>query len=244
MKRPSEKDLGGYRKRGWWTLTLQLWHSLSLYSICKKSPNLLAALLPPTDLSLKQCQRWVRPCARMRGFPRAIQLNKECIKFCETCFANTLNLNDKGPSIKWICFPKFYGPLTIWPWLRISPHSSLNVIYCLIITAWQWLSFTYMPCIPMQIKPNKSPLRNRPKALLLWEMGYLSSPNRSCLGRIILIHGGCGAGSSAPPWHFLPSPSLKINLKMFLKTYSKYIVSVNYDFLQAFVQGLNYVCLG
>ena len=53
--------------------------------------------------------------------------------------------------------PKFYGPLTIWPWLRISPYSSLNVIYYLIISARQWLmSFTYTPCIPMQIKPNKS----------------------------------------------------------------------------------------
>ena len=52
--------------------------------------------------------------------------------------------------------PKFYGPLTIWSWLKISPQSSLNVIY-LIITAWQWLmSFPYMPCIPMQIKPIKA----------------------------------------------------------------------------------------
>ena len=53
-------------------------------------------------------------------------------------------------------FPKFYGPLAIWPWLKINPQSSLNVIY-LIITAWQWLmSFPYMPCIPMQIKPIKA----------------------------------------------------------------------------------------
>ena len=52
--------------------------------------------------------------------------------------------------------PKFYGPLAIWAWLRISPQSSLNVIY-LIITAWQWLmSFPYTPCIPMQIKPVKA----------------------------------------------------------------------------------------
>ena len=52
--------------------------------------------------------------------------------------------------------PKFYCPLYIWPWLKISPQSSLNVIYCLILTAWQWLmSFTYMPCIPMQINSIK-----------------------------------------------------------------------------------------
>ena len=49
--------------------------------------------------------------------------------------------------------PNFYGPLAIWPWLKISPQSSLNVIY-LSITALQWLmSFPYTPCIPMQIKP-------------------------------------------------------------------------------------------
>ena len=90
--------------------------------------------------------------------------------------------------------PKFYGPLTIWSWLRISRQSSLNVIYYLIISAWQWLmSFTYMPCIPMQIKPNKSPLRNRFLVLLFWEIGHLSSPSRSCLGRLILICSRWGA---------------------------------------------------
>ena len=116
----------------------------------------------------------------------ATRSKKECIKSCEICFAkNTLNLNDKGPSIKWVCFPKFCGPLAIWPWLRISPHSSLNVMYCLITTAWQWLmSFT---CIPVQIEPNKSPLRNRLLALLLWEIGHLSSPSSSSLGRLILL---------------------------------------------------------
>ena len=79
--------------------------------------------------------------------------------------------------------PKFYGPLAIWPWLKINPQSSLNVI-CLIITAWQWLmSFPYMPCIPMQIKPIKAcqgkgqgvlllrEWRRRSKALSLWGSG-------------------------------------------------------------------------
>ena len=52
--------------------------------------------------------------------------------------------------------PKFYGPLAIWPWLKISPQSSLNVFY-LIITDWRWLmSFPYMLCITMQIKPIKA----------------------------------------------------------------------------------------
>ena len=73
-------------------------------------------------LSLNQCHQWVWPCAGRGGFPRVIRSKKECIKSCETCFANTLNLGDKGPSMKWVCSPKFYGPLTIWPWLRISPE--------------------------------------------------------------------------------------------------------------------------
>ena len=144
-KGPSGKDLGGYRKMGWWTLAPWFWHSLSPHSVCKKSPNLLAALLPLPDLSLKQCWRWVWPCAGKGVFPRAIRPRKECIKSYETYFANALNLNDKGSSMKWVWFPKFYSPLTIWPWLRKSPQSSLNVIYYLIISSCQRLmSFTYL----------------------------------------------------------------------------------------------------
>ena len=200
-KGSSGKDLGGYRKRGWWTLAPWLWHSLSPHSACKESPNLLAALLPLPDLSLKQCQRWVRPCAGKGRFPGEIRPKKECIKSCETCFANTLNLNDKGPSLERVCFPKSYSPLANWPWLRISPQSSLFVIYCLILTAWQWLmSFT---CIPVQIEPNKSPLKKRLLTLLLWEIGHLFSPSRSCLGRLILI---CGSRQGSPAGRAPPQP--------------------------------------
>ena len=191
-KGPSGKDLGSYGERGWWALTPWLWHSLSPHSVCRKSPNLLAALLPLPDLSLKQWQRVVQSCAGKGRFPRAIRPKKEYIKSCETYFANTLNLNYKGPSMKWVCFSKFYSPLANWPWLRISPQSSLYVIYCLILTAWQWLmSFI---CIPVQIEPHKSPLRKRLFVLLLWEICHLSSPSRSCLGRFIFIREGWGGG--------------------------------------------------
>ena len=121
------------------------------------------------------------------------------------CFVYTLNLNDKGPSLKWVCFPKSYSTLTNWPWLRISPQSSLFVIYCLILTAWQWLMINELYLYSEQIEPNKSPLRKRLLALLLWETGHLSSPRRSCIGRLILICGGRG-GEGAPvggaphPW--------------------------------------------
>ena len=198
-KRSTGKDLGGYRKRGWWTLAPRLWHSLSPHSVSKKSPSLLAALLPLPDLSLKQWQRAVQSCAGKGGFPGAIRPKKECIKSCETCFVYTLSLNDKDPSLKWVCFPKSYSPLTNWPWLRISPQVSLYVIYCLILTAWWWLmSFTY---IPVQNEPNESPLRERLLALLLWEIGHLSSPSRSCLGRLILICGGLGGPAGRAPPH-------------------------------------------
>ena len=107
--------------------------------------------------------------------------------------------------MKWVCFPKFYRPFANWPWLRISPQSSLYVIYCLILAAWHWLmSFA---CIPVQSEPNKSPLRKRLLVLLLWEIGHLSSPNRSCLGRH--SHpwwpGGLFRQSSPTPKHFIYS---------------------------------------
>ena len=153
-KRPTGKDSGGYRKRGWWTLAPWLWHRLSPHSVCKKSSNLLAALLPLPDLSLKQWQRVVQSCAGKGRFPGAIRSKKECIKSCETCFANTLNLNDKGPSLRWVCFPKSYGPLANWPWLRIIPQSSLLSIVWSLLPDNDWLmSFA---CIPVQIEPNES----------------------------------------------------------------------------------------
>ena len=53
------------------------------------------------------------------------------------------------------------------------------------------MSFT---CISVQTEPNKSPLRKRLLAILLRGIGCPSSPNRSCLGRLILIRGGRGVG--------------------------------------------------
>ena len=89
-------------EKGQKTLTPRLYHNLSPNSICKKSPNLLAALLPPPDSGLKQCRRGVQPWAGTGGsWQGAIRPKKECIKSCETCFAkNVLSLNVKGPSTK------------------------------------------------------------------------------------------------------------------------------------------------
>ena len=154
---PSGKDLGCYGERGWWTLAPQLWYGLNPHSVCNKSPNVLAALLPLLDLNLKQCWRWVQPCAEKGGLPGMIRPEKECIKSCETCFANTLNLNNKGPSLNEMSlFPKVLWPFSYLTLTLNKPSEFFEFIY-LIITAWQWLmSFPYMPCIPMQIKPIKA----------------------------------------------------------------------------------------
>ena len=109
--------------------------------ICKKSPNLLAVLLPLLNLSPKQCQRWVQPCAGKGRFPRAIRPKKECIKSCETCFANTLNLNEKGPSMKWVYFPQ-----VLW-----SDPDSKALIVLWILSIWlslhdnDWWAFHISP---------------------------------------------------------------------------------------------------
>ena len=187
-KGPLGKDLGSI-ERGWWTLAPRLWHSLSPHSVCKKSPNLLAALLPLHDLSLKQCWRWVRPCAGKGRSPKAIRPKKECIKSYETYFANALNLNDKGPSMKWIYFPKV---LWSFNYLTLTQNKPSQFFECYLLFDHNCLTmidelYVYALCSYAN-KANKSPLRNRFLALLLWEFGHLSSPSRSCLGRFILSH--------------------------------------------------------
>ena len=129
-------------------------------------------------------------------FPGAVRPKKECIKPCETCFANTHNLNDKGPSLKWVCFPKSYSPLAKRPWLRISPCSSLYVfIIWSLLPGNDWCALPVFLC---KLNPKK-PLKKRLLALLPWEIDHLSSPRRYCLGRLILIHGGAGALWEEPP---------------------------------------------
>ena len=66
-------------------------------------------------------------------------------------------------------------------------------------------------CIPVQFEPNKSPLRKRLLALLLWEISHLSSPNRSCLGRFIFIRGGLGVCRQSAPTSVEENSSLTQN---------------------------------
>ena len=96
--------------------------------------------------------------------------------------------------------PKFYGPLTIWPWLKISPQTSSNVIY-LIITAWQWLmSFPYIPCIPMQIKPIKA-CQDKGGVLSPWESGCaVPFPPQDSVVHVNLSHLSHNAVETACQW--------------------------------------------
>ena len=50
--------------------------SLSPHSVCKKSPNLLAALLPLPDLNLTQHLRWLWPCDGKGGPPPQERMHK------------------------------------------------------------------------------------------------------------------------------------------------------------------------
>ena len=55
QKGPQGRTWGATEKRGDGSSPLGFDNGLSPHSVCKKSPNLLAALLPLPDLSLKQC---------------------------------------------------------------------------------------------------------------------------------------------------------------------------------------------
>ena len=68
--------------------------------------------------------------------------------------ANTLNFNDKGPSLKWVCFPKSYSPLANWPWLRISPQSSLFLIIWSLLPDNDWWALPVFLCKLNPIKAH------------------------------------------------------------------------------------------
>ena len=73
-------------------------------------------------------------------------------------------------------------PKDLWPfnYLTLAQNKPLEFFKCYLLFdhfCLTWLmSFVYTPCNPMQIKPNKSPLRKRLLALLLWGISHLSSP--------------------------------------------------------------------
>ena len=131
-----------------------------------------------------------------RAVPRVIRPKKEYLKSHETCFANTLNLNDKGPRMKWVCSPKFSGSLAIWPWLRISSQSSLNGFYYLIISPDNdWWDLQILPMqissFPCKLNPIKAgPGKGQAQALSFTERVAVSSIflHRISVVRVNLSH--------------------------------------------------------
>ena len=100
--------------------------------------------------------------------------------------------------MKWVCSPKCYSPLANWPWLRISPQSSLYVIYCLILLPHNdWWALPVFLCKSNSIKAHWG---KGSWPFFFESLVSLSSPSRSCLGRLSLIHGGWGSSAGrAPP---------------------------------------------
>ena len=70
-------------------------------------------------------------------FPGAMRAEKDCIKSCETCFANTLNLNDKDPSMKRVCFRKVFWSFSYLTLTQNKPSEFFECYlfdyYCLIM---------------------------------------------------------------------------------------------------------------
>ena len=58
--------------------------------------------------------------------------------------------------------------------------------------------YVYSPCISMQIKPNKSPLRNRLKARVLWEIGHFLPQADHVLVDLLICGGQGGSAGGAP----------------------------------------------
>ena len=191
---------GGYGERGWWTLAPGLWHGLSPHSVCKKSPNLLAALLSLLDLSLKQCQRWVHPCAGKGRFPWAIRPKKECIKSCETCFANTLYLNDKDPSMKWVCFPKVLWSFSYLTLTQNKPWVLWMLSIWLLLPDNDWRAFHISPVFLCKLSQQK-PVKARVWTLSSWESGCaIPFPSQDAVVHVNLSQLSHDARDTACQW--------------------------------------------
>ena len=96
----------------------------------------------------------------------------------------------KSPSIEWVWFPKVSWPFSYLTLTQNKPSQFFECYllfdhYCLTMTDELYVYALYS----YANKPNKNPLRKKLLALLLWEIGHLYSPSRSCLGRLILSHG-------------------------------------------------------
>ena len=200
------------------TLNPRLYHSLSPHSICKKSPNLLAALLLLPDPSLEQCRGGCSPVSELAvpsRFLRRSGLRKNALNPVKPALAkNVLNLNvrvrarNKSVSQGFIANWPHHVYQTLTQRTHVIPEM-LSVNH----TSFLWYASLF------KLNPIKAHWERGLTPFSSERLVSLSSPSRSCLGRLILIRGGWGSsvGRSSPTrWHGLFEASATLRIKMTL----------------------------
>ena len=116
------------------------------------------------------------------------------------------------------------APKVLWPsnWLAVTQNKPSRFSVNPVLFNPYWLTMIdelYLHSYANE--PNKSPWRERLWALLLWKIGHLSSPSRSCLGRLILHPWRTGVGGAAlklpdtsPTLPLHPTPEAIIFIKL------------------------------
>ena len=144
---------------------------------------------------------------------------------CETYLICTLSLKDKDPDLRWVWLPK-----VLWPssWLAVAQTKPSKFSVNLVLFNPCWLTMIdelYLHSYANE--PNKSPWRKRIKALLLWEIGHLSSPSRSCLGSLFLHPWRNRGGCVRDPQRTYNTYAYKICTMIFTYTLLEIMLTVN-----------------
>ena len=94
------------------------------------------------------------------------------------------------------------APKVLWPssWLAVAQTKPSNFSVNPVLFNPYWLTMIVELYLHSYAnEPNKSPWRERIKALLHWEIGHLSSPSRSPLGSLFLHPWWTGGAVLKPP---------------------------------------------
>ena len=133
-------------------------------------------------------------------------------------------------------FPKVLWPfgvtLSVWSWLRISPYSSLNVVYSLIGTAWQWLmNFNICPVFLCKLNPIKAHWEKGLRPFSYERLVNLSSPSRPCLGSLVLICSSQGSSVSGVPPYLSNFICGNGSFLLLLLCFYYFIITPNFSFI-------------